>query len=76
MIVTKDFRGSPDGNTICNFIKGESVALNDERMSKKLWDIAITEGWITEEKAESLPENKAQEKPSNKARASRKTKKT
>jgi hypothetical protein len=59
------FKGSPDGNTVHQFMEGEVVSPSDPRMSESLWATALREGWIAEA-AKASPANKARKRPSNK----------
>lgn len=43
-IVQKDFKGSPDGHTVIQFVKGEEVA--HAKLGDDLAKVALDEKWI------------------------------
>lgn len=43
-IVQKDFKGSPDGHTVIQFVKGEEVAY--AKLGDDLAKVALDEKWI------------------------------
>jgi len=55
--ILKDFKGSPNGSTVVQYIKGETVELTDS-----LAEAVIPEGWAEEVKKEDKKTRKPRKK--------------